>query len=504
MTSNWTMVKLGKYISQVSIRNQGIGNIEVYSVTNSDGFTKSIDYFNKEVYSANLSNYKVVQRNQFAYNPSRINVGSIAYLSAAEHALISPLYVVFEVDQQKLIPEYLLRYLQSHYGKVQIRNNTHGSVRDSLKYENLERLRIPLPSIADQARIVAILTRVEKLIAKRKDSIKALDELLKSTFLEMFGFNNGDYKQWAVQPLIVNTEIVSGVTKGKKYGSEALREVSYMRVANVQDGHLDLSEIKTIEVTEEEIARYRLRKGDLLLTEGGDPDKLGRGVVWDNEVDECIHQNHIFRVRILDENINPVYLCALISSNYGKRYFLKAAKQTTGIASINSTQLKAFPLILPPPPLQNQFATIVKKVESLKIKYMQSLTELENLYGSLSQRAFKGELDLSKVPIEEPVPHEVAIELNLVKFSMQPVGPIEVTVSKSYSAKLLKSLIEANGDQPFSFDELWADLEKTSLEEMPSYETVKADIYRMLEGLKAGLTQAFDKDRKEMVLRLKK
>ena len=86
-----------------------------------------------------------------------------------------------------------------------------------------------------------------------------------------------------------------------------------------------------------------------------------------------------------------------------KSYFLKAAKQTTGIASINSKQLKAFPLIKTPLPLQNKFAAIVEKVESIKSKYTPNLTELENLYGSLSQRAFKGKLDLSRVPIEPKI-----------------------------------------------------------------------------------------------------
>jgi type I restriction enzyme S subunit len=228
----------------------------------------------------------------------------------------------------------------------------------------LDSIKVPQFNINDQIRIATVLTRAEKLIAKRKESIKAMDEFLKSTFLEMFGLNNTDYKKWKLEPLSASTEIVSGVTKGKKYGYSVLRAVPYMRVANVQDGHLNLSEIKTIEVTENEIRQYELKKGDLLLTEGGDPDKLGRGAVWNDEIDECIHQNHIFRVRAKDASINPVFLSALMASKYGKSYFLKAAKQTTGIASINSTQLKAFPLIKPPPALQNQFASIVTKVES--------------------------------------------------------------------------------------------------------------------------------------------
>lgn len=296
-----------------------------------------------------------------------------------------------------------LKYLKIWFeqNKQMLMNQGRGVALQNLSATIIRNLKIPLPPLDDQIRIAAVLTRAEKLIAKRKESIKALDEFLKSTFLEMFGLNNTAYKKWGLEPLSANTEIVSGVTKGKKYTSSILREIPYMRVANVQDGRLDLTEIKSIAVTETEIQQYKLRKGDLLLTEGGDPDKLGRGAVWNNEIDDCIHQNHIFRVRVKHALINPVFLSALMASNYGKSYFLKAAKQTTGIASINSTQLKAFPLIKPPIELQNKFAAIVEKVESLKSKYTQSLTQLENLYGSLSQRAFKGELDLSRVPLEK-------------------------------------------------------------------------------------------------------
>jgi type I restriction enzyme S subunit len=293
--------------------------------------------------------------------------------------------------------EYLYYYLKNNEHKVAKLGT--GSTFKAITQSQISKIVIPLPPLDDQIRIATVLTRAEKLIATRKESIKALDELLKSTFLEMFGFNGNDFKKWDVEHLNTNTEIVSGVTKGKKYNSSFLREVPYMRVANVQDGHLNLTEIKTIEVTEVEIQQFKLRKGDLLLTEGGDPDKLGRGAVWNDEIDECIHQNHIFRVRVKNTSINPIFLSALIASKYGKSYFLKAAKQTTGIASINSTQLKAFPFVKPPLPLQNQFAVIVEKVESLKSRYTQNLAELESLYGSLSQRAFKGELDLSGVEI---------------------------------------------------------------------------------------------------------
>ncbi|WP_198781899.1 restriction endonuclease subunit S [Shewanella putrefaciens] len=401
MRSRYQVEELGKHVHQVSSRNRSNVDIEVFSVTNSEGFTRSTEYFSKEVFSKDVSNYKVVKPNQFAYNPSRINVGSIDYLRHSSSVLVSPLYIVFECGND-IHADYLLRYLKSDWGNAQIRANTEGAVRDSLKYKGLENVKFPFAPINDQIRIAHLLGKVEGLIAQRKQHLQQLDDLLKSVFLEMFGFRDQTYAKWSVDKLAVYTEVVSGVTKGKKYKTDELIEVPYMRVANVQDGHFVLDEIKTISVTEKEFGQYQLRFGDLLLTEGGDPDKLGRGSVWENQIEKCIHQNHIFRVRINNfSELNSYYLSALIGSRYGKSYFLKSAKQTTGIASINSTQLKNFPTVIPPIELQNQFATIVEKVEVLKSRYQQSLNDLESLYGALSQNAFRGELDLSRVPLPD-------------------------------------------------------------------------------------------------------
>lgn len=354
----------------------------------------------------------------------------------------------------------------------------------SRHFKFLKRVSIPiLENYDDQIRVATILAQVEKLIVKRKESIKLLDELLQNIFWEMFGLKSKDYKQWKVESLSTKAEIVSGVTKGKKYKLNNLREVPYMRVANVQDGYFDLTEIKKIKVTEAEINQYKLIKGDLLLTEGGDPDKLGRGAVWNNEIDECIHQNHIFRVRLIDSSINPIFLGALMSSKYGKNYFLKAAKQTTGIASINSRQLKAFPVFIPPSSLQKQFAAIVKKVEVIKTKYNQNFVELETLYSSLSQRAFKGEIDLSRVPIDVVNKPEITMDepIDLGNCSSINFSKIELT-------KIIKTM----SARPFHFNELCKKVEQASFEPVPEYEEIKDIIYTMLKEKNPVLKQSFE------------
>jgi len=165
---------------------------------------------------------------------------------------------------------------------------------------------------------------------------------------------------WQCVPLGKVGEIVSGLTLGRKLGARPTRPVPYLRVANVKDAHLDLSNVYEIQATEEEIVKLRLRAGDLLLTEGGDADKLGRGTLWRGELPLCIHQNHIFRVRFDPERFWPEFIAAEITSSYGKAYFLAHAKQTTGIATINQRVLAGFPLIAPSFSEQQRIAAVLQ------------------------------------------------------------------------------------------------------------------------------------------------
>lgn len=249
------------------------------------------------------------------------------------------------------------------------------------------------PELSEQRRIATILDKADAIRRKREQALDLADEFLRSVFLEMFGDPVNNPKKFPELPLEEVASITSGLTKGRQVkDAQSMRAVPYMRVANVQDGHLNLNEIKEIEATELEIQKFLLQDGDLLLTEGGDPDKLGRGCVWNGEVEECIHQNHIFRVRLISEEIDPYILQLQIGSQRGKRYFLKSAKQTTGIASINKRQLSAYPVLMPPRELQKEYLRIVSKFRPTLKKIERNLAESFDMFSSLSQRAFRGEL----------------------------------------------------------------------------------------------------------------
>ena len=163
---------------------------------------------------------------------------------------------------------------------------------------------------------------------------------------------------WKRKPLAKVAEIRTGVAKGKKNLKDPI-EVPYLRVANVQDGYIDLTEIKTIFIERHQLEKYALKIGDVLMTEGGDFDKLGRGDVWQGQIEPCINQNHVFAVRTNSEILLPYFLSSLSASYYGKSYFLSCAKRSTNLASINSTQLKEFPILLPPLPEQQKIAKIL-------------------------------------------------------------------------------------------------------------------------------------------------
>ena len=185
-------------------------------------------------------------------------------------------------------------------------------------------------------------------------------------------------------------EVQAGIAKGAK----ALRdpvELPYLRVANVQAGALDLAEVKTIEVDRSDVARYSLRAGDVLMTEGGDFDKLGRGTIWTGEIEPCLHQNHVFAVRCDLKKILPEWLSWVSGSHYGRRYFMLCSKQSTNLASINSTQLKAFPLPLPSLAQQQKIGAIVRAAETEATTVARIIDGKRTLKRGLMQQLLTGQ-----------------------------------------------------------------------------------------------------------------
>lgn len=229
-------------------------------------------------------------------------------------------------------------------------------------------LRLPLPPLDAQRRITSHLdqetARIDGLLQMRQTMLRLLAErrhaLINRGVLDGF---DGECERkatsipwldsipahWHVRRLKFAATLQTGITLGKKYPpTTEMARRPYLRVANVQDGYLALDDITEIDIPAAQVRRYELRDGDVLVTEGGDFDKLGRGFTWHDEIPGCLHQNHVFAVRPIPELLEPAFLSYIMASAHGRAYFTSTAQQTTNLASTNSTVLMNLPLVLPP------------------------------------------------------------------------------------------------------------------------------------------------------------
>jgi type I restriction enzyme S subunit len=306
-----------------------------------------------------------------------------------------PVPAVITADCIRLRPargydtRYLLHAFKAPHVRQQVLGITSGAAQKKVSLERFRhRVAVPVPSLPEQRRIAAILDHADALRAKRRQVLAHLDALNQSTFHDVFG----DMSQFEKSLLLDLAQVSSGITKGRKTG-DPTTTTPYLAVSNVQAGYLAMDVVKTIDATATEIARYALKNGDLVLTEGGDPDKLGRGTVWRNELPLCLHQNHIFRVRLdASARVLPDYLSAYMADRNARSYFLRSAKQTTGIASINMTQLKALPVAVPPLDMQRKYLEAVRHVAASRAAVQRVGIAHDELFTSLQSRAFRGEL----------------------------------------------------------------------------------------------------------------
>ena len=368
-----------------------------------------------------------------------------------------------------LLQEYLKYYLQSRHFFSQLGASITGSAISNYGPSHLKQMRILVPPTNEQRRIVAKLEkllakvdtckeRLDKIpgILKRfrqsvlsaacsgrltadwrenNPDVESAEELLKRIQEERKQWYENECEKakakgrrkptsfrenietielsqlpllpstWCWERLVNTSNIIGGVTKGRHLGNRPTTMLPYLRVANVQDGFLDLTEIKEIEALPEDLEKYHLQDGDMLFTEGGDRDKLGRGTVWRNNIKNCIHQNHIYRARLYYASVSSDYISLATKSDYARAYFFENANQTVNLASINLTSLGNVPLAIPPLAEQqeivNRVQTLFKTADRIEQRYQKARTYIDQLTQSILAKAFRGEL-VPQDPNDEP------------------------------------------------------------------------------------------------------
>ena len=362
-------VRLGNYITECSLRNKSSEDIPVYSVTNTQGFCR--DYFGKEVASKDKSTYKIVPKGCFAYNPSRINVGSVDWQRNEERVIVSPLYNVFSVSEQ-LDQQYLYYFLKSDVALHLIRAAATGSVRDNLKFNMLCDFQINLPSLKEQKEIVYSLDKIKNVISLRQQQLQRLDELVKARFVEMFGdAENGESKY----PLILLGDLATKISDGvhaKPQYTESGRP--FLSVVNINQKKVDFTDCKFVseDAYQKMIKSTHPEKGDVLYTKVG--ATYGIPAYVDTDIEFCLYVS-VCLIKPDHHKINSRFLAIQMDTPFVKHQADKRIKGI-GVPDLHLNQIREFQIVCPPRELQDKFVEFVKQID--KSKFVE-IIELLNL-----------------------------------------------------------------------------------------------------------------------------
>lgn len=383
MREGWEYKKLGDFITEYSVKNRCNETIPVYSVTNSQGFCK--DYFSKEVASQDKSTYKIVPYGCFAYNPSRINVGSVDWQNKEERVIVSPLYNVFSVSEN-LNQDFLLYFLKSNGTMGIINTLATGTVRLNLKLSMLKEFSIIVPPLSDQQSIVEELNTINELIRLKKEQLKDYDNLAQSIFYEMFGDPVENEKGWEVKKFGEVASFKNGLNFGKNENGYSYK---ILGVGDFKDNYVvNSSLLEYINLNDELSSDYFLKSGDIVFVRSnGSKELVGRCVSVDcNE--PTTYSGFCIRCR-LDENsgVLPMYLL-YVCKNKGIREYLTQSGRGCNISNVNQKILNSTDIIIPPLPLQQTFAQRIELIEKQKAEIQSTIADLETLLASRMQYWF--------------------------------------------------------------------------------------------------------------------
>jgi len=412
---------------------------------------------------------------------------------------------VAQVNSEEVYTKYVFFYIKSHIELLERGFKGAGLKHISKKY--ISNIKIPLPETLDeQIKIANLLTQVETLIEKRKEGIRLLDELLKSTFLDMFGDPVLNPKGW-------ETKTIEELVKKDKYSLKrgpfggALKKEIF-----VSNGYLVYEQYHALNndfsmaryfITEDkfqELKAFEVKEGDIIISCSG--VYLGKLAIVPPNAPPGIINQALLKISLNEDIMNNILFTYIFTNkNFRNKFF----KNNRGAGVPNFPPMKdfkTFKFICPPKYIQDKFATIVQQVEAIKKHYQQSLDELNQLFGSLSQRAFKGELDLSKMEIEIPAEdtwtkkalakqeaYEKALEERKYKSDMSAVETVTVkTIPTKNIETYIMNLLK---DDNFDIDEI-----KHQFGIHYSYDDFKKQFYGLLEEGK--IIQEFDTQNKKM------
>lgn len=382
------MVELGTLIQQAKTVRCGSDDYPVLSMTMHDGLVFQDDKFKKIIASRDRSDYKVVKRNQLVIS-FPIDEGVLATQRIVDTGIVSPAYGVWDVDQEKILPEFLEYALRCDralsYYKAKLRGST--ARRRSLPTPTLLAFTVPLPGVSEQQFVLDVIHKVKKIIDNRLEEIQQLDELVKARFVEMFGDPKTNPKNYSIHQL---SEYIDFLTSGSRGWAQYCADDGpewFITIKNVKDCRISVDNMQPVNAPDNaEAKRTKVQEGDLLVSITAD---LGRtGVVTKAIAEHGAYINqHLTCIRLNKEVLNPLYVAYFMESPAGKEQF-ESKNQSAVKAGLNFNSINSLRLMVPPMDKQNAFVELVKQVDKSKVVVQKALDEAQTLFDSLMQQYF--------------------------------------------------------------------------------------------------------------------
>lgn len=515
---SWPLKPLGEILTPSGLSRAGSRDLPVLSITMKHGLVDQADKFKKRVASSDTSSYRVAHRHELVVG-FPIDEGVLGFQEKHAAGIVSPAYDIWSLSQPDTchIP-YLERYLRSDQARHLYASRMQGAVarRRSLPKGDFLKLEIPFPPINDQIRIAHLLGKVEGLIAQRQQHLQQLDNLLKSVFLEMFGDPTRNEKGWDKQPLHDFGKISTGNTPPRNDPENyAGSYIEWIKTDNITSDATFVTSAAE-HLSEAGAKRARTAEAGALLVAciAGSLASIGRAALTDRKVAFNQQINAIQP----SADVDPIFLHVLfkLSRSYIQSHATKGMKNI-----LSKGDFEQIRMVKPPLDLQREFASVARRVDTLAGRYRQPLADLETLYAALSQSAFKGELDLTRVPLPTVVISGQTAEIHsaangsvrVTAFAFPDLGlPASALNDEAARLQLLSAWLGAwqthLGTRPFVLHDFLNDAEARLAELYPeddlalgmaAYEQIKDWVFSALD--RGTLSQGYDKDTKHITLK---
>ena len=391
MKQGWEIKKLGEVCDIINgfafksnlFTDEGEYILRISNIQNGYIDLTDIAHFNKTDYpKVNLEKYAVLE-DDIVVALSGATTGKFGINKTGQKLYLNQRVAICRENTSKLNHLYLLFYLRMQ--AKSFLESAEGVAQPNLSTELMKQIPIPVPPLPVQEQIVAKLDLLSSITEKKREQLKELDALAQSIFYDMFGDPITNEKGWEVKKL---GEVCESVSYGTSNSSTENGEYKYLRMNNITySGHIDITDIKYIDVSDDEYEKYVVRKGDILFNRTNSKDLVGKTALFNFE-EEMIIAGYIIRVRVNQDSIIPTFVVKWLNTPLMKSYFKNICKGAVNQSNINSKELKNIPISIPPLPLQHQFATKIEAIEKQKELIKQSISETETLFNERMQEHF--------------------------------------------------------------------------------------------------------------------